>query len=102
MIKFFLTFIILLLVLFTAFIKNSTKRIDDKIFFTKENIRGYEKDLEKIKLENNFLSSTEKLNDFKNSYFDEELIKKNINDIKIIHKKLGKLEIEELRFFNEQ
>ena len=102
MIKFFLTFIILLLVLFTAFIKNSSKRIDDKIFFTKENIRGYAKDLEKIKLENNFLSSTEKLNDFKNSYFDEELIKKNINDIKIIHKKLGKLEIEELRFFNEQ
>ncbi len=102
MIKFFLTFLILLLVLFTAFIKNSTKRIDDKIFFIKENIRGYEKDLEKIKLENNFLSSTEKLNDFKNSYFDEELIKKNINDIKIIHKKMGKLEINELRFFNEQ
>ena len=66
MIKFFLTFIILLLVLFTAFIKNSTKRIDDEIFLQKKILEDIKKDLEKIKLENNFLSSTEKLNDFKN------------------------------------
>ena len=36
MIKFLITFLILLLVLFTAFIKNSTKKIDDKIFFQKK------------------------------------------------------------------
>ena len=102
MIKFSFTFLILSLILFTAFIKNSTKRIDDEIFITKENIRGYEKDLEKVKLEHNFLSSTEKLTDFKNSYFDEELEKKNIYEMKIIRKKLGEIKIEELRFFNEK
>ena len=101
MIKFFFTSLISILILFTAFIKNSTKRIDDEIFVTKENIRGLKKDLENVKLEHNFLSSTEKLVDFQNLYFDDELVKKNINEIKIIYKKSGKFEIESLRFFNE-
>ena len=101
MIKSIFIFIIFLLIISTAFIKNSTKKIDDEIFSIKENIRELEKDFENIKLEHNFLSSTEKLTNFKNSYFDEELIKKNIKEIKVIRKKLDKLEIEELRFFNE-
>jgi len=100
--KILVILLIFFLILSTAIIKNSTKRIDDEIFITKENIRGYEKDLEKVKLEHNFLSSTEKLTDFKNSYFDEELEKKNIYEMKIIRKKLGEIKIEELRFFNEK
>ena len=43
--------LILSLILFTAFIKNSTKRIDDEIFATEENIRSLKKDFETIKLE---------------------------------------------------
>ena len=35
--KFLIISLILFLVLFTAFIKNSTKRIDDEIFVLKEN-----------------------------------------------------------------
>ena len=101
MIKFLCASLILFLILFTAFIKNSTKRIDDEIFIVKENIRELKKDFEKTKLENNFLSSTEKLADFKNLYFDDELVKKNIKEIKIIHKKLNKIEIEQLRFYDE-
>ena len=101
MIKFFFTSLILLLILFTAFIKNSTKRIDDEIFSTKENIRGLKKDFDNVKLEFNFLSTTERLNDFKNLYFDEELIKKDIKEIEIILYNSGKLEINQLRFYNE-
>ena len=101
MIKFFFTSLILLLILFTAFIKNSTKRIDDEIFSTKETIRGLKKDFDNVKLEFNFLSSTERLNDFKNLYFDEELVKKDINEMEIIHYKSDKLEIKQLRFYNE-
>ena len=99
--KFFFISLILLLIFFTAFIKNSTKRIDDEIFILKENIRVLKKDKEKIKLEYDYLSSTEKLNEFNKLYFNNELIKKNIKDIKIIHKKLNKVEIKQLRFFNE-
>tara|TARA_B100000579_G_C22214070_1_gene568602 strand:- start:163 stop:468 length:306 start_codon:yes stop_codon:yes gene_type:complete len=99
--KFFFTSLILLLILLTAFIKNSTKRIDDEIFVTKENIRGLKKDYENVKLEHNFLSSTQKLSDFKNLYFDDQLIKKNINEIKVIYKRSDKFEIDQLKFFNE-
>ncbi len=101
MIKSIFIFIIFLLIISTAFIKNSTKKIDDEIFSIKENIRELEKDFENIKLEHNFLSSTQKLIDFQNLYFDDELIITNVKDIKIIKIRLEKLEIEELKFTNE-
>ena len=99
--KFFFISLILSLIFSPAFIKNSTKRIDDEIFILKENIRVLKKDKEKVKLEHDYLSSTEKLNEFNKLYFNNELIKKNIKEIKIIHKKLNKVEIKQLRFFNE-
>tara|TARA_B100000282_G_scaffold280054_1_gene240869 strand:+ start:143 stop:448 length:306 start_codon:yes stop_codon:yes gene_type:complete len=99
--KFLFISLILSLIFFTAFIKNSTKRIEDEIFVVKENIRVLKKDKEKIKLEHDYLSSTEKLYEFNKLYFNNELIKKNIKDIKIIHKKLNKVEIKQLRFFDE-
>ena len=93
--------LILFLILFTAIVKNSKKRIDDMIFISKENIRGLKKDFENIKLEYDYLSSTEKLLEFQNLYFDEELIKKDIQEIKILTKKLDKLQIKQLNFVNK-
>tara|TARA_A100001015_G_scaffold307848_1_gene404446 strand:+ start:948 stop:1253 length:306 start_codon:yes stop_codon:yes gene_type:complete len=93
--------LILFLILLTAIVKNSTKRIDDMIFISKENIRGLKKDFENIKLEYDYLSSTEKLLEFQNLYFDEELIKKDIQEIKILTKKLDKLQIKQLNFVNK-
>ena len=99
--KFFLIFLILFLILFTAIVKNSTKRIEDMIFVKEINIRDLGKDFENIKLEYDYLSSTEKLLEFQNLYFDNELIKKEIKKIKIIEKKLNKLKIKQLKFVNE-
>ena len=101
MTKFFFTSLILLLIFLTAFTKNSTKRIDDKIFAIEENIRVLKKNFENIKLEHNFLSSTENLTELKKLYLDNELTKKNLKEIKIINKISGKFEIKQLRFFNE-
>ena len=98
--KILVTFLIFFLILFTALIKNSTKRIDDEIFSVKENIRGLSKDLEIIKLEYDYLSSAEKLLEFQALYFDDELVKKNINNIKTINKSKN-LEIENFEFINE-
>ena len=81
--------LIFLLILTTAFIKNSTKKIDDKIFNLKENLRSFNKELDKVKLEFNYLSSAEKLLEFQNLYFENELVKKDIKEIKIINNKLG-------------
>ena len=99
--KFLVISLIFTLVLLTAFIKNSTKRIDDIIFISKENIRSLSSDFENIKLEHDYLSSTENLLKFQSLYFDDELKKKDIQEIKIISRRSNKLEIKELRFINE-
>ena len=99
--KFSLIFLILFLILFTAFIKNSTKRIDDQIFAINENIRDLNKDFENIKLEYDYLSSAEKLIEFQNLYFDDELVKKNIENIKVLNLTKDKINIKKLEFTDE-
>ena len=99
--KFSVIFLIVFLILSTALVKNSTKRTDDEIFTIKENIRALKKDFENIKLEYEFLSSTEKLLEFQNLYFDDELVKKDINEIKIIDQSKKKLQIKNLILGNE-
>ena len=99
--KFFVISLIVSLILFTAIIKNSTKRIDDQIFTIKENIRDLNKDFENIKLEYDYLSSAEKLLEFQNLYFDRELVKKDIQEIKKINKNLNKIDVDQLGFVNE-
>ena len=98
--RFLIISTIFFLIFFTAFIKNSTKRIDDLIFSSEENLRVLSKDFENIKLEYDFLSSTERLLQFQNKYFEEELIKKKIQNIKIINRSNNDLNIESLRFNN--
>ena len=99
--KFPVIFLILFLILFTAFIKNSTKRIDDQIFTTKENLRGLKKNLENIKLEYDYLSSAEKLLEFQNQHFDDELVKKDIQNIMIIESSKNYLKIKKFELINE-
>lgn len=82
--KFFAIFLIVFLILFTALIKNSTKRIDDEIFIVKENIRFLKKEIDDLKLEYNYLSSGEKLMTLKARFFDEDLSAKKKDEIKIV------------------
>jgi len=89
---------ILFLILFTALVKNSTKRIEDKIFSNEENIRILKKDFEKIKLEYGYLSSPERLIYFQDLYFDDKLKKKSIDEISIIKKELKVLNIKKIDF----
>ena len=79
---------------FTAFIKNSTKRIDDKILVKQENISGLNKELGNIKLESEYLSSAEKLLAFQNLYFEDELVKKDIQEIIIIDKEIARFDFK--------
>ena len=74
--------IILLLVLATSIVKNSTKEIEDKIFVLKENIRPLKTELSEALLEYNFLTSPEKLTQYQNQYFEKDLIKIDITQIK--------------------
>ena len=81
--KFALAVVIFFLVLSTAIIKNTTKQIEDKIFTLKENIRVLKSDFKNVSLEYDYLSSAEKLLEHQSLYFEDDLIQKNINDIKI-------------------
>ena len=72
------------LILITSFIKNSTKKIDEELFSLKENILNLNLELDNVKLEFDYLSSSEKLLSYQNLYFENKLTLKNINEIEII------------------
>ena len=96
--KFFVTLFVFFLIFSTAIVKNSTKRIDDEIFVLKQNIRDLKKNFENTRLEFDYLSSTEKLLLFQNLYFDNELIKFDIQEIQTITRKNNEIEIGQLSF----
>ena len=80
--KFGLIIVIFLLILSTAIIKNSAKKTEDKIFTVKENLRVLNSELEKIKLEHDYLSSADKLLEYQSLYFEDDLIQKRYSKYK--------------------
>ena len=82
--KILTTSLIFSLIVITSFIKNSTKKIDEELFSLKENISDLNLELDNVKLEFDYLSSSEKLLSYQNLYFENKLTLKNINEIEII------------------
>ena len=88
--------VIFVLILITSLIKTSTKEIEDQIFIVKENIRPLKSELEDVLLEFNYLSSPEKLVQYQRQYFEKDLIKIEIMNIKEITENDKNLEINDL------
>jgi len=99
--KFGLILVIFLLILSTAIIKNSAKEIEDEIFTLKENLRVLSSEFEKIKLEHDYLSSSEKLLEYQSLYFEDELIQKDIESIKVFNIKNEEKKIKDLKIIKE-
>ncbi len=99
--KMILIFTIFSLILFTAIIKNSAKKIEDELFTTRENLRVLDSEYENIMLEHDYLSSAEKLLEFQSLYFDDQLIQKNIKNIKIYNISKNKKQVEELKILKK-
>ena len=95
--KIVLVCVIFSLILSTAMIKNSAKKNEDKIFTLKENIRVLNSELEKIKLEFDYLSSSDKLLKFQSLYFENDLIQKKIENIKVFKITNKKKKIKNLK-----
>tara|TARA_Y200000002_G_scaffold155539_1_gene128638 strand:- start:324 stop:629 length:306 start_codon:yes stop_codon:yes gene_type:complete len=93
--------IIFILILFTAIIKNTAKQIEDELFTTKENLRILKSEYENILLEHDYLSSARKLIEFQSLYFEDQLIQKNMKDIKIYNISNNQKSIEELKIIKE-
>jgi len=99
--KFSVISLILSLILFTAIIKNSTKKIDEEIFAKEENLRFLNQEYKNAKLEFEYLSSSEKLLEFQNLYFDEQLVQKELKEISLIKKSSNQLIIKELKIIDD-
>jgi len=85
---------ILILILATSLIKNSTKEIEDKIFTVNENIRSLKSELGDMLLEYNYLSTPEKLTQYQSQYFEKDLIKIDIIKIKRLTEKNNHIEVD--------
>ena len=87
--------IIFVLILFTSFVKNSTKELEDKIFMVNENIRPLKSELGDVLLEYNYLSSPDKLTQYQIQYFEKNLIKIDIMKIKKLTEKNNHIKVSD-------
>ena len=81
--KFLLFIPIIILIISTALTKNSTKKLDKQIFEIQEDIRDLNDIYELVLFDYNYLTSPKKLMEYSKIYFDKELKKKKITDLKI-------------------
>lgn len=104
MIKFIVFSTLFILILTTSIVKNSTKELEDKIYLTNESLLFLENRSEDLKLENNYLSSSEKLLEYQQLYFDDLLKKKSVQEINTLEIYNEKIKIGELKilFKNDQ
>ena len=67
---------IIILIISTTFVKNSTKKLDKKIFEIQEDIRALDNIYELVLLDYNYLTSPDRLMEYSYMYFEKELKKK--------------------------
>ena len=71
--KYLIFFSITFLIIFTSIIKNSTRELETKIFNSKERIKILINKKEMILLQNNYLTSPQRLFELKKIFFGKEL-----------------------------
>jgi len=82
--KYLLISFIVILVILTSLVKTSTRNLEAKIFANKEEIKLLSDKKDLILLENNFLSSPERLFKLKKSLLNENLISLNLKKFIIL------------------
>jgi len=102
MTKFFIILSILFLIIVTTITKNSTKRLEDRIFLTKEDINVLKEKFELVLLDYNFLTTPKKLLEYQSKYFEKDLISIDINKIKKITKRNNELIITKFNKINNE
>ncbi len=99
--KLFFFIPIIFLIFATTVTKNSTKRLDKKIFETKENIRVLQERYELVMLEYNYLTSPKKLMEYQKKYFDNELLEADIQSLNWIEIQNKDVKIKKILSNNE-
>ena len=80
-----------LLVFITSFVKNSTKKLNEQIYATNESISALKNKLDLLQLEYNYLTSPDKLMEYQKSFFEEELMPIELNEISKFNAITGEL-----------
>ncbi len=93
--------LIFTLIISTSLVKNSTKDLEDQIYSLNESILFLENRFKDSKLEFDYLSSSEKLMEYQNLYFENSLIKKSLKEIKFLKIIDDKLIIEDLKILGK-
>ena len=99
--KLFFFIPVIFLIFATTVTKNSTKKLDKKIFEMNENIRVLKDKYELVLLEYNYLASPKKLMEYQKKYFDNELIEANINSLNWIEIQNEEVKINKIINNNE-
>ena len=102
--NYILFFSLILLIITTTIIKNSSKNLENQIFITNENINILKNKYELVLLEFNFLTSPKQLLDYQSQYFENNLTSKDITKMKLIVEQNEKLIISEFNknIFNNE
>ena len=80
--KFLFIILIILLITFTSVIKSSTRSLESQIFNLQEEIIVKKNEKQTFLLENNYLSSPERLSELKDDLFGDALKTIKINQLK--------------------
>ena len=86
----------------TTLTKNSTIKLENQIFNAKDNISLLKDKYELIRLDYNYLTNPKKLLDYQSQYFENELSKIEINQIKELIVNNEKLSIQDFRIINNE
>ena len=94
--KFFFFIPVIFLIFATTLTKNSTKKLDTKIFEIKENLRVLQEKHELVMLEYNYLTSPKKLMEYQKKYFDNELFEADIRSLNWIETQNDDVKIKKI------
>ena len=92
---------IIFLIFATTLTKNSTKKLDKKIFQLKESIRILDDRYELTLLDYSILTSPKKLMEYQEFYFDDKFVQKKIENLSKIEFLKDKFKIEKMVRINE-
>ena len=100
--KKFIFFIpVILLIIATTITKNSTKKLEKKIFEIEENIRVLEDKYELVLLDYNVLTAPEKLIEYQKLYCEKDLVQRKISNLNWIKINNNQIEIKEITNYND-
>ena len=89
---------IIALIISTTLIKSSTKDLEHELYNIQEDIGLLKEEVQMLKLEHDYLTSPQKLLEYKYMYFEEDLKQQKIENLSSIYIDENRFSIKEFSF----